>query len=124
MPPVKHHNGWRSHLHLSPHSLGILQNFVVHRGRHHSVKFTVRIGLFGLKGTHMIFADDMPIAVPEWNWLESSTEEEHETEFSRAMGVIMGIIRALRCQAITTHCIGTGCTMILVQMRIRRRKGE
>jgi len=60
----------------------------------------------------MIFADDVPIAIPEWNWLESSTEE-HETEFSLAMSVILGGITALRCQAITTRCIGTGCTMKL-----------
>ncbi|KIM60795.1 hypothetical protein SCLCIDRAFT_929655 [Scleroderma citrinum Foug A] len=50
---------------FSPHHLGNLQNFAVDRGHHHSVKFTVRTGLFGLK--------------------ETSTEY-HETEFSQANG--------------------------------------
>ena len=93
---------------FSPHHLGNLQNFAVDRGHHHSVKFTVRTGLFGLKGTHIIFAVGGP-SVPEWNWLETSTEY-HETEFSQANGVSTDVTRALRSQALTTHCLGAGCT--------------
>jgi len=57
-------NKYQCSLSLTPHYVGNFQNFPLEGGNHPTVKFTVRTGLFGRKGTHNIFAVGGPV-VPE-----------------------------------------------------------